>query len=477
MTDLTARDATFATLDCRFLVVPASAADPALAAALPAELLASQGFTGKAGQVVRLPRAALGFPLAAETLVLAAVEDATSPESVRRAVGAAVRTLDGVDTVGVAILPDAAGAGLAAEVALVAAAQGAALGGGASMEVIVACPGGASKQLAGALHRAEVVADAVHLTRELTNEPPNRLYPKSFAKKAAALAAAGGVKAEVLDRAALAKGGYGGILAVGQGSVHAPRLVKLTYSPVRAKPKVALVGKGITFDSGGLSLKRPSSMETMKSDMAGAAAVLAVLLAAAKLKLPVKLTGYLCLAENMPSGAAQRPSDVITVKDGHTIEVVNTDAEGRLVLADGLAAAIEAGVDQVIDIATLTGAQIVSLGSRMAGVMGTDSVRDSLVTAAQTAGELAWPMPLPDYLLEKLSSQVADLANANLSGPDAGMLSAGLFLKQFVGDTPWAHIDIAGPSFNTGEAFGYTPKGGTGYGVRLLVQYLESLAG
>src|SRR5690606_19171063 len=232
------------------------------------------------------------------------------------------------------------------------------------------------------------------------------------------------------------------------------------------------VGKGITFDSGGLSIKPAKSMETMKSDMAGAAAVLHTVLAAAALELPVAVTGWLCLAENMPSGTAQRPSDVITQRGGKTVEVLNTDAEGRLVLADGLAAACEEKPDVVVDIATLTGAQVVALGARVSAVMGDDDVRQAVVDAAETAGEQFWPMPLPSELRASLDSKVADLAN--IGDRMGGMLVGGLFLREFVGETPWAHLDIAGPAFNDGAPYGYTPSGGTGVGVRTLLGFLES---
>jgi leucyl aminopeptidase len=216
-------------------------------------------------------------------------------------------------------------------------------------------------------------------------------------------------------------------------------------------------------------------MVAMKSDMAGAAAVLGTVLAAARLKLPVAVTGWLCLAENMPSGTAQRPSDVITIRGGKTVEVLNTDAEGRLVLADGLVAAIEEGPDVVLDVATLTGAQLVALGARVSAVMGTDDVRDEVVAAAGRAGEQFWPMPLPTELRESLSSKVADIAN--IGERHGGMLVAGLFLKDFVGQTPWAHLDIAGPAFNEQTAFGYTPVGGTGVAVRTLLELVEARAG
>ena len=250
-----------------------------------------------------------------------------------------------------------------------------------------------------------------------------------------------------------------------------PRLVELAYSPRGAKKHLALVGKGITFDSGGLSIKPAQGMGDMKSDMAGAAAVLHTVLAAAALELPVKVTGWLCLAENMPSGTAQRPSDVITQRGGTTVEVLNTDAEGRLVLADGLVAAREEKPDTLVDIATLTGAQMVALGPRVSAVMGTDETRAAVVEAAARAGEQFWPMPLPVELRASLSSKVADLAN--IGDRMGGMLVAGLFLKEFVGDTPWAHLDIAGPAFNEAGAHGYTPVGGTGVGVRTLLSLLE----
>jgi leucyl aminopeptidase len=327
------------------------------------------------------------------------------------------------------------------------------------------------------IRRAEIVAGGVKAARRLVNAPPNQLYPETLAEAAVQAAKGTALRARVLDEAALARGGYGGLTAVGQGSAHPPRLVVLTYSPARAKRHVALVGKGITFDSGGLSLKPPAAMATMKQDMAGAAAALHAAVAAAALKLPLKVTAFLCLAENMPSGAATRPGDVIIMKDGHAVEVVNTDAEGRLVLADGIAAAREAKADQVVDIATLTGAQIVALGNRVAGVMGTPEVRQALVAAAGRAGEAAWPMPLPDDLLSRLDSTVADFANADMTDRAAGMLTAGVFLKQFAGPVPWGHIDIAGPAFNDGEPWGFTPKGATGYGVATLVAHLEAVAG
>jgi leucyl aminopeptidase len=253
--------------------------------------------------------------------------------------------------------------------------------------------------------------------------------------------------------------------------------VRLHWAGGRKPAKrVHLVGKGITFDSGGLSLKPAAAMEWMKSDMGGSAAVLATVRAAAQLGLGVEVTGWMAIAENMPSGSAIRPSDVLHIHGGKTVEVMNTDAEGRLVMADAIVRACEESPDVLLDVATLTGAQLVALGSRVYAVMGDDEVRDAVVAAAGAAGEPAWPMPLPPELRASLDSPVADISN--MGDRYGGMLVAGLFLKDFVADgVPWAHLDIAGPSFNEGEAYGYTPKGGTGVPVRTLVQWLESLAG
>jgi leucyl aminopeptidase len=287
------------------------------------------------------------------------------------------------------------------------------------------------------------------------------------------------VKVTVWDEKRLEKDGFGGILGVGKGSTRQPRLVKVEYSPAKATAKVALVGKGITFDTGGISLKPHLGMGDMKSDMAGAAVVLNTVLAIAELGLPVKATAWLCIAENMPSGAAQRPADVLTMFGGKTVEVLNTDAEGRLVMADGIVAASQEYPDAIIDVATLTGAQLVALGDRTAGVMGSDSVTGPLKAAADRAGELVWPMPLPEELRPSLDSQVADLAN--IGARHGGMMTAAVFLREFVGkgkdgeQIPWAHIDIAGPSFNNGSPYGYNHKQGTGCTVRTLVAYVEDI--
>jgi leucyl aminopeptidase len=320
---------------------------------------------------------------------------------------------------------------------------------------------------------ANVISDGVHLARDLVNTAPNHLGPADFATIASTHAAELPIAVKVWDDKALRRGGFGGLTAVGQGSARGPRLVRLSYSPAKAPRHVALVGKGITFDSGGLSLKPAKAMEWMKSDMGGAAAVLATVLAAARLKLPLAVTGWLALAENMPSGTAQRPGDVITIRGGTTIEVLNTDAEGRLVLADSIVEAVKEHPDALIDVATLTGAQLVALGSRVAGAMGNDDTqRAAVVAAADACGEGMWPMPLPVELRASLDSAIADMAN--IGDRNGGMLTAALFLKEFVpDDLPWTHLDIAGPAFNEGASHDYTPKGGTGFGVRTLLQFLR----
>ena len=345
--------------------------------------------------------------------------------------------------------------------------------------VLVVSGAGQGRAAKDAVTRAGILGSARDWARDLVNTPPNYLYPASFAdavKKRVAGSTAR-VTVSVLDDKALVKGGFGGIVGVGQGSVHPPRIVTMSYSPASPKASVALVGKGITFDSGGLNIKPSSGMVTMKCDMAGAAAVAATVIAAAELALPVAVTGYLCLAENMPSGTAQRPSDVVVMRNGTSVEILDTDAEGRMVLGDGLCLASEKDPDWVVDIATLTGAQVVALGTDIAGVMGNDDTfRSRVVDAADASGEGAWPMPLPVEMRAKLDTPTADLAHKG--DRDGGMLTAGIFLKEFVGEgIPWAHVDIAGPAFNDKGPKGHTPKGGTGFGVATLLALVESSAG
>ena len=456
-------------------------------------LLPTLGFTGGLDEVVRLPAAVLGGIAAGTVLVVgtggeleraadpaddAAALGATRAGVLGRAAGRAVRALAG-SADAVLALP------AADESELTAVAEGAACAAhtwsgrpGAAAppgRLVVAAPPADGALAAAVTARAEALADAVHLIRDLVDEPPNRLTPAVFAQRARDLAAAD-LEVEVLDEEALEKGGFGGIVGVGRGSAHPPRLVRATWAPRRARSRVALVGKGITFDSGGLSLKQPASMPEMKSDMAGAATVLGVVLAAARQELAVRVDAWLALAENMPGGGAQRPSDIITMYDGTTVEVTNTDAEGRLVLADALARAVQDGPDAVIDVATLTGAQIVALGERVGGVMGTPALRREVVEAAARAGEALWPMPLPAHLRAGLDSPFAHLRNAMVGSRAGGMLVAGLFLREFVGRTPWAHLDVAGPAYNGKAPWGATPAGGTGAGAAALLELLRARA-
>jgi leucyl aminopeptidase len=281
-----------------------------------------------------------------------------------------------------------------------------------------------------------------------------------------------------MDEKALAADGCGGIIGVGQGSANPPRLVQLTYKPRGAKAHLALVGKGITYDSGGLSIKPAASMMTMKCDMAGAASVVAATFAIAELGLPIAVTTYAPMAENMVSGSSTRPGDVITIYGGKTVEVLNTDAEGRLVLADALVKATEDKPDVIVDVATLTGACVIALGDRVAGVLGNDDeLIDSVKAAGQRVGEAHWPLPIPAEMGEKVKSntKIADLAQHN-SERWGGTLYAAAFLREFVGDNKWAHLDIAGPAYNEKPAYGYVTPGGTGMSVATLVELADSLS-
>ncbi len=324
--------------------------------------------------------------------------------------------------------------------------------------------------------------DAVAFVRDVVTEAPNFLGPDDLARRVAESAREAGLSVDVLDERALEKGGFGGILGIGAGSVRPPRLVTVRYEPKGATKHVALVGKGITFDTGGLSIKPANSMVGMKYDMTGAATVFGVVRAVAQLKLPIRVTAWLCIAENMPSGSAIRPNDVVTIRGGKTVEVTNTDAEGRVVLADGIVAASEENPDIIIDVATLTGAARVALGDRIAGLMGDDSVIAQITAAAKIADEEVWPMPLPRYLKPVLSSEIADIANAKIGHSAAGMLIGGTFLREFVGQAPtggqipWAHLDIAGPANNSGAPYGVVSKGATGTMVRTLVETIRGLS-
>jgi leucyl aminopeptidase len=419
-------------------------------------------------------------------LPLAVVGVGKHPSSgeVRRAVGAAIRSLTSFENVAVFLAPGLEEFG-------VAAAEGAVLGGyrfenyrkdpGKPRATTVTLPESLLSQ--ADLEHATVVGEAVAMVKDLVSTPAEWLSPANLAEKAVSSVADLDVKVTVLDEKQLAAEGWGGILGVGLGSDRPPRMVRLDYSPKNANGYIALVGKGITFDTGGLSLKPANSMVGMKYDMCGAATSLAVLRAVASLKLPVKMSAWLAIADNMPSGRATRPGDVLRMLDGTTVEVLNTDAEGRLVLGDGLAAASREHPDVIIDIATLTGAITVALGTRHVGVMGEDDAVEQYLAAAESADELAWHLPLPEHMVEELESPIADLVNAKVGDPAGGSLFAGLFLRHFVGRVsdeedapriPWVHLDIAGVGDHKGAAYGFTDKGPTGATVRSLIAFAEN---
>ena len=450
-------------------------------------ILGDLGATGKVDEVTKVsfstPRLILftGFGTTAATY---------SHETLRRAAGAATRALAGQAQADFA-LP------VTNEADFAAVAEGIALGayefiefrGSSKSEqkaplksATIISPLGNASPFKAALKRAEVLGQYVAITRDLINTPPSHLTPITFTAQMKKIALSLGIKVEILNEVQLKAKGYGGISSVGQGSANPPRLLHLTYSPTKPKKRFAFVGKGITFDSGGYNLKGVVGMSDMKSDMSGAAAVVAATFAIATLKLPIAIDTYACLAENMISGEATRPSDIITILGGKTVEVLNPDAEGRLVLADGLVRATQDGIrngglDGLVDVATLTGAQVIALGTRTSAVMNNnEEFRTLFLEATGISGESFWPMPLPEDLKETLQSASADMVNSNPANRNGGMLVAGLFLKEFVPENvPWLHLDIAGPAL-THEAHGYTPVGGTGVTVRSLVALAELAA-
>ncbi|MET8751642.1 leucyl aminopeptidase [Streptomyces sp. NPDC059104] len=504
MTALTLSTAGAATLRADALVVGVAKGPKGLVVAAGAEavdkafdgklaaVLDALGASGGEGETTKLPA-----PAGLKVPVVLAVGLGTAPEqdesfdeeALRRAAGAAARALHGAKKAAFALpLDDASAVTAVAEGALLGAYAFTAYQGGekkaakgsgpkqplAEVALLGAKP--RDKEHKAAAERATVVATEVNIARDLVNTPPNDLTPEAFAAVASATAKENGVKVQVLDEKALVKGGYGGIMGVGKGSENLPRLVKLSYTHAKAEKTLAFVGKGITYDSGGISLKPAGHNETMKCDMAGAAAVFAAVVAVAKLGLQVNVTGWLALAENMPSGSATKPGDVLRMYSGKTVEVLNTDAEGRLVLGDALTKASEENPDAIVDVATLTGAMVLALGDRTFGIMANDDAfRTSIHEIAEEVGESSWPMPLPEDLRKTMDSPTADIANMGVRM--GGGLVAGLFLQEFVGEgITWAHLDIAGPAFHEGAPYGYTPKGGTGSAVRTLVRLAERTA-
>ena len=449
------------------------------------EALDDLGASGAADEVIKLPGRA------SKLIVLTGLGQAPSNnrfahETLRRAAGAAARNLAGHSSATFA-LPHSNLEEFAA------ISEGALLGAYAFDEfrgtskadrksplgkISIYSKSAKKSEYTKSLRRSEIIAKYTFIVRDLINTPPSHLTPDSFTQRFKKLASGSGVKVEILNDTQLRKLGYGGIIGVGQGSANPPRLLHLSYTPKKKNVKrYALVGKGITFDTGGLALKPAQGMEAMKSDMSGAAAVSAAALAIAELGLPIAIDAWAPLAENMVSDTATRPSDIITIYGGKTVEVLNPDAEGRLVLADALQRAQEEkNLDAIFDIATLTGAQVVALGTRTSAVMtNNQEFSDTFLKIAEVTGEQFWPMPLPEELRASLDSPVADIAN--IGDRMGGMLVAGLFLKEFVApELPWLHLDIAGPAYNEAKPHGYTPVGGTGVALRTLVALAESMA-
>ena len=447
-------------------------------------LLASLGAKGKPGEATLVPtNGTISSPL----LLLVGLGRKVDVDqvAVRRAAGVAARAITNAASVALA-LP-------AGSPALVrAATEGFALGGytfttykkkaadGAAGTVVVLSPDARKPETVAAFEEAQVVASAVATTRDWVNMPPGDLRPPAFAdtvRDAAKAASKGGTRitVKIHDEVALAEMGCGGILGVGQGSDAPPRLVELTYSPKGAVAHLALVGKGVTFDSGGLTIKPANSMSTMKLDMAGAAAVVQATFGIAALGLPVKVSTFAPMAENMISGNATRPGDVLTMYGGLTVEVLNTDAEGRLILADALGRAVEKKPDVILDVATLTGHMVLALGDKVGGVLGSEDIVAAVQAAGEEAGEAHWPMPIPEEMVERIkSSKIADLLQHDWVRWGGGLYAAA-FLREFTDDVPWAHLDIAGPAYNSGGASGHLTSGGTGFAVSTLIEYARSL--
>jgi leucyl aminopeptidase len=445
--------------------------------------IAAERFHGREGQVVVLPLAQGRRRL---LCLVGLGEHATSaPDVWRRAAGHARHAADRAGATRVAVVA----APTASDVThLAAIAEGFALAGyrfdkyksdaDAPARVaeltLIARELPPAATLTARLDAVAATVTAVETVRDLVNEPAGVKTPTFLAETAERLAAEAGIEVEIWDRARIEREGLAGLMAVARGSQEEPRFIRLRYRGKGARRRVALVGKGVTFDSGGLSLKPAKAMETMKCDMAGGAAVIATLAALGKIRPAIDVDGFVPATENLPSGAAQKPGDVIRFRNGKTVEVLNTDAEGRLILADALAMAAASKPDVIIDLATLTGACMVALGTQVAGIYGNDQTTvDRLIAFGTETGEPLWQMPLVADYRDDIKSPVADFKN--IGGGHAGSITAALFLQEFVDGTPWVHLDIAGPAF-ADKDLPYMPKGGTGFGVRTLLRYLDELA-
>jgi leucyl aminopeptidase len=430
-------------------------------------------FQGKPGSVVAL---SVGDRLSFKRLVLVGVGPEPDHEQIRQAAGAAGKEITRAGSVATTLhLLDGPEAG-------VATLEGLLLSQyrfdkyrtekkPSRLERIVLIDA-EPEAAAAAARRARVTAEAVNLARDLINEPPGAKSPATLVEVARGIAASGGLDITVYEPHQFEAERFGGLMGVAAGSHEPAAMIVLRHEPADPKGFIGIVGKGIVFDSGGLSLKPPSGMETMKTDMSGAAVVLATMQAVAALEVPVRVVGVTPVTENMPGGGAQRPGDVLTPRNGTTVEVLNTDAEGRLVLADALSLVAEEEPDLIVDAATLTGACPVALGEKIAGLWGnTDDAISRVKAAAADAGEAVWHMPLPAYYRKNIDSDIADIKN---TGPRyGGSINAALFLKEFVGDVPWVHLDIAGPARWPDDEH-YQVKGGSGFGVRTLVRLIEN---
>jgi leucyl aminopeptidase len=450
--------------------------------ALDPTLSELKSFTGKPGESVA--DAAGSY---ARVLVGAGDREKFSTGNMRRAAATFARAVPGVQVAALDISA-VAGDGVSLAGAVQAAAEGV---GGATYRfagyrstseppklesVVIVVPAGEASEAQRGLEAGLATSSAVTLARDLGNTPPTDMTPRHMAEVASEVAQRSGLEIEIFDEDRIRADRLGGVLGVSRGSAEPPRVIKLAYSPSETNgdvPTVVLVGKGITFDSGGLSLKSGDGMMTMKDDMSGAGAVISVLGACSASGVKVKVVGFAMCSENLPSGTATKPGDVLKIRNGKTIEVLNTDAEGRLVLADGLALAVEEGADSIIDIATLTGACVVALGGDIAGVMSNDSrLASAVATAAERAGEPVWQLPLPQQYRKAFESDIADMKNIGRPG-SAGALVAGLLLEEFVSDRPWVHLDIAGPAYTDDDSFDRR-KGCTGFIVRTLIDFLAN---
>jgi leucyl aminopeptidase len=434
--------------------------------------LEAEEFTGKPGQMVLLPS---GEAVPYAQIAIVGLGDDPTAEVVRRAAGSAARALKSSASIASSLHG-------ACEGGAGAVAAGLVLGGysfdkhksdpkASRITELVLLEAG-PEDVADA-DRELIVTRAVALARDLVNEPAMYKSPEMLAEVARGIASAADISIRVLDEHEIEAERLGGLRGVSLGAANPPRLVEFRYEPEGASATLALVGKGIVFDSGGLSIKPAAAMEEMKTDMSGAAAVFGAVQAIAQLGIRVNVIAITPLTENMPGGAAMRPGDVLHTRNGKTIEVLNTDAEGRLVLADGLALAVEAEPDLIIDLATLTGACMIALGKRIAGLFGTDAAVEQVSDAAAAAGERVWHLPLPDDYRAMIDSDIADMKNTG--DRYGGAITAALLLKEFAGEGPWAHLDIAGPA-RASDTDGYIVKGGTGFGVRTLVEIARRMA-